>query len=960
MINDTEGTVRKDTETKMLTFLKVFFYIFLAFAFFILIYYSLADKAGVIESESVTYIEHWTVIGGNGSFFETGRYFRDNHYYKEAFTIISELPDNISDNSYMCFTMNGDTYIYVDGELRKEFIDQRDVILPGGSVKRFYGLLSLSSADSGKEIKMIRNSQSRHPEIVPETFITGHGGVYSELFDKYGVSFAIALILLIFATIIIIISLIMCIWYHHRIGMFYGALGIFVSAGWLVTNSYLYPFIFGHYHVDGVANYLACLMLPFGLVLYLDFILNGRYRKYLTVILLLSSINAVVWTVLHFTGIYPFYKALLYIDIVLGAVILSTIAIFVSDFRKGNMHLYKYTAIGFIGFMFFGIIELIILTFFTFKQDDIPMLMGLSFFLIFVIMQQADDIRKGNLEKQRAIDLSDAKTKFLANMSHEIRTPINSILGMNEMILRENKDMTINGYAQNVRSSGRMLLMLVNDVLDFSKVEAGKLEITNSEYSLSRLISEIVTMFIERARFKKLELKTEITADVPDGQISDEIRIKQILVNLISNAIKYTDKGSITIAVGGKYLQDDDYELELKIRDTGRGIKEEEFANLFDAFTRADIKKNRNIEGTGLGLAIVKSILDSMGGSITVDSKYGKGSSFIAKIPVKVTNRTPVREDLITVTSDNTDDYRCDFTAPSARVLAVDDNHSNLIIVKLFLKETGIIPDLCSSGTEAVELCRRKKYDLILLDHMMPSPDGVETLNIIRNSDDSLNKDTAAIVLTANAIAGSRQMYMEAGFADYLTKPLDAQKLEVTVKKFLPADKVIPIHSSSLSGASGADGFSDPGIDDDLFVEEFLPVDDNEETGDSDLKERLGAIRGMDYESALHHCGGNEDILAEILQNIVIESPSRINRMHDCIRKKDYDTYLIDAHAIKGLMATIGLDELSAYAKKHEFAARDKDYAFVDENYEKLINDYADVCARLKALLSEVTGGQQE
>lgn len=950
MFSTVEKTTQKDNETRAITFLKGFFYTFIAFSFFILIYYSLLDKDGVIEKEHVDYIEHWTVTDDHGRVFETGRYFRDTHYYEKPFTIEAVLPHNIADNSYMCFTVNGDVTIYVEDELRKEFIDSRDVFIPGGNVKRFYALMPLNSEDSGKTVKMIRTSFSRHPEIVPETFITGHGGVYSELFNKYGVSFCIAAILLIFATIIIIIGIAMRVWYRQRIGMFYGALGIFVIAAWLVTNSYLYPFIFGHYHVDGVVNYLTCLMLPFGLVLYLDFVLNGRYRKYLTVILLLSSINAVVWTVLHFTGIFPFYKALLYIDIILGALILSTIVMFVVDFRKGNIHLYKYTAIGFIGFLFFAIIEIIMLLFFTLKQDDIPMLIGLSFFLIFVIIQQADDIRKINLEKQHAIDLSDAKTKFLANMSHEIRTPINAILGMNEMILRENKDRTIDMYARNVRSSGKMLLMLVNDVLDFSKIEAGKLEITKTEYSLSKLLSEILTMFAERARFKKLELKHVITSEVPDGQISDEIRIKQILVNLISNAVKYTDKGGITVSIGGSYKTGDVFELMMSVTDTGCGIKENELGNLFDAFSRADITKNRNIEGTGLGLAIVKSILDSMEGQITVESKYGQGSTFVVNIPVKVTDRTPVREDLISVTQDNDENYQCDFTAPSARVLAVDDNHSNLTIVKLFLKETGIIPDLCGSGAEAIELCHKNKYDLILLDHMMPSPDGIETLNAIRNGDSPLNKDTTAIVLTANAIAGSRQMYLDAGFADYLTKPLDARKLEMTVKKFLPQDKVIPVSFDSLSAASETASAPGTAMDDDLYVEEFLPVDD-EETVDTNLKERLGAIRGMDYDAALEHCAGDERILVEILQNIVVESGSRIERMRASIKNKNYESYLIDAHAIKGLMATVGLDELGAYAKKHEFAIRDNDLEFVDENYEKLINDYGDVCARLKAIV---------
>ncbi|MCR5323373.1 MAG: response regulator [Lachnospiraceae bacterium] len=951
MSQDTTVPVKKDRLTISINVLKAFFFLFLAFMLALLIYYNLVDSAGVVEPEQITYLENWIVTDCDGNTSVINKqYYRADNPYKGEFTITTTLPAEIRDNSVLCFALFGDAYIYIDDELRKTVSQYDDVLLPGGQAKRFITTMPISSSDSGKQLKMVKRNPSKHPEVISNTFITGVSGVYSELFRKFGTSFAISTILLIFSIVVVVIGLGMCFWYHRSIGMFYGALGVFNLSAWLITNSYLYPYVFGHLHIDGIINYLLCLSLPFGLILYLDSVQNGRYRKCLSILLLLTAVNAILWTVLHFTEIFAFNRALLYIDIILGALVAVIVVLLVIDFKHGYTKQYKYTFIGFIGFIFFCFLEIILLTFFTLQQDDLPMLIGLMFLLVFIVIQQVEDIRLINIEKQRAIDLSDAKTKFLANMSHEIRTPINAILGMNEMILRENKDKTIKGYAQNVRSSGRMLLMLVNDVLDFSKIEAGKLEITDAEYSLSNLLSEILTMFSERARFKNLEFLHEITAQVPDGQISDDVRIRQILVNLISNAIKYTDKGSVTLAIGGKYTDDDHFDLELSIRDTGRGIKEEEVENLFDAFSRADLKKNRNIEGTGLGLAIVKSILDSMGGSITVSSIYGVGSSFNVKIPVKVTDRTPVSDSLINTAHETKNDRKCDYTAPSARVLAVDDNHSNLTIVKLFLKETGIVPDLCNNGNAAIELCRKNKYDLILLDHMMPSPDGIETLAAIRNGQDTLNKETPAIVLTANAIAGSRQMYLDAGFEDYLTKPLDANELEMTVRRFLPKEKII------LAGQPVDNSDSTPSSDDDFFVEEYLPIDDEEtieEAAETDLRERLGAIKGLDYDAALYHCAGEESVLVEILLEIAKEGDSRIKRMRKSVLRKDYDSYMIDAHAIKGLMATAGLEELSAYARQHESAARDKDFEFIEKNYETLINEYFDVCAKLKSILRE-------
>ena len=943
---------------KIMNALKVFFFGFLFFTLFLLVYYSLTDKKGIMKSDDVIYIEEWTVTDDRGEIFHTGRFYRADRFYDGWYTIECTLPDNIPDDSRICFLVNESTSIYIDGKLREEFDSVKDVPFPGGLVVGFYMTIPLQKEDSGKHLLMNRISFADNPMIVPETFISGSGGVYSVMLDRFGFSFSIAVILLIFSAVVMFIGLGMRIRYHHRIGMFYGAVGVFVISLWLVTNSYVYPFIMGHYHINGLINYMSCLMLPFGLTVYIDFVQSGRYRKPLTVLMCLSAVNAVLWTVLHFTGLVNFRDSLFYMDAILAVPIIAGTVILVVDFRKGNMHLYKYTAIGFMGFLAFSLIEIITLFLFeNLMQDDIPMLLGVTFLLAFVVMQQVDDLRRVNMEKQHALDISDAKTKFLANMSHEIRTPINSILGMNEMILRENKDNVIDEYAQNVRSSGRMLSMLVNDILDFSKIEAGKLEITNTEFRLSRLLADILAMFADRAAMKNLELNTVVENGVPDGLFGDEIRIKQVLVNLISNAVKYTDAGSITITVGGMSVSQETFDLRMSVKDTGRGIREEDRQNLFDAFSRADISKNRNIEGTGLGLAIVKSILDSMNGEISVDSEYGKGSSFNVCIPVKVTDAAPVSLDLIKTDRHPVKDYKCDYTAPDARVLAVDDNHSNLTIVKLFLKATGIKPDMCSNGSDAIKMCKTNKYDLILLDHMMPSPDGIETLYAIRNDEDSLNLDTPAVVLTANAVAGSRQKYLEAGFNDYLTKPLDASELERTVKKYLPASKIISLKRDYPDEAVSENA------DDEFYVEEFLPAEDDpdrdsglsideaRETGQGSLKDQLSTLPGFDYETALLHCGGDDAILKEVMKDVASESGARIARMHKYLETKDYASYCIDAHAIKGLMATVGFEGLSNTARKHEFAARSRDEAFLTKDGEAFINEYNEICAKIKALL---------
>ena len=952
--SENEGSV-----SRLLSASKIFFLIFLFFTLLFIVVYSFSDEEPLTFEDGVTYIENWTVTDPDGNVFETGRYYKDNRSYTGPFTIMSRLPEKVEDNTVLCFIANRDVTVYINGKCRKVLDTSQENFLPGGHVKRFYMLIPLYASDSGADLMIVRSTNSSQPEMVPETFITTELGVYHLLMKKYGTSFALSIILLIFSIAVIAIGIGMQFRFKMKIYMLYGALGIFVIAAWLVTNSYLYPFIFGHYHVDGIANFMFCLMMPFSLVLYLDAIQLGRYRKYMVIITIISMINAALWTSLHFTKIMSFMDSLLYIDIVLGILILSTLIILFIDYRKGNIGDYKYTAIGFVGFLVFSLLEIVSLVFKLNNINHLPMLLGLMFLLAFVVAQQVYDLRVISIEKQKAIDLSDAKTRFLASMSHEIRTPINSILGMNEMIIKENRDKVIDEYARTVQSSGRMLLTLVNDVLDFSKIEAGKLEIMNVEYSISRVFSEVLPMLRERAKVKELELEVRVKDEVPDGQIGDEFRLKQILVNLIGNAIKYTDKGYITVTIGGSYVSEGDrYDLTISVADTGRGIKAEDISGLFDAFSRADIKKNRNIEGTGLGLAIVKSIITSMDGTINVESEYGKGSEFKVAIPVRIYDRTPVKEDFSGKAAEPVEEYKCDFRAPNAKILAVDDNSSNLKIIKLFLKETGIVPDLSMSGKEAIELCKKTKYDLIFLDHMMPPPDGIETLKKIRKDPDSLNHDTKAVVLTANAIAGSRQMYLSAGFSEYLTKPIDSRKLLITLKEFLPPDlKELIVHDREetvddkpVRKVLKEKKSRKQSDEKDFCIMEFLPKSNG--TKDSELRKHISEISGIDFDKGLLHCGGSESVYREILSDLANDCGNRVMRMRMNILSEKYDLYCIDAHAIKGLMATIGWKEMSELAKKHEFAVKEENLDFVRDEYEAFLDAYQNACASIKRCIA--------
>lgn len=392
-------------------------------------------------------------------------------------------------------------------------------------------------------------------------------------------------------------------------------------------------------------------------------------------------------------------------------------------------------------------------------------------------------------EKQKKMtdeleEASRLKSRFLANMSHEIRTPINAIMGFNEMILRENKDINIGEYATDVKQAADSLLLLVNDILDFSKIEAGKMDIVLGEYSLNNLLDTCINMMTSRAEKKGLALFLEYKKDLPDNLLGDFGRIQQILLNLLSNAIKYTEKGTVKLKVNG-IVKDDNVEISFSVIDTGSGIKKKDFKRLFNEFDRIDEKKNRNIEGTGLGLNIIAGLLKLMNSELLVSSDYGVGSEFSFTLVQEIVKKA--RKNL---NNDNSNDIK-DFTAPKARVLVVDDNALNRKVICSLLKNTEMIIDQAESGFECIDMVSDYCYDIVLLDHMMPDLDGIETLNKMKKMNIiDLNK-TSVISLTANAIVGAKEMYFENGFTDYLSKPVRPSDLNEMLLKYISPEKVI-------------------------------------------------------------------------------------------------------------------------------------------------------------------------
>lgn len=498
-------------------------------------------------------------------------------------------------------------------------------------------------------------------------------------------------------------------------------------------------------------------------------------------------------------------------------------------------------------------------------------------------------------ETQKAKAANQAKSQFLSNMSHEIRTPINAIMGMDEMILREATDPTIREYAENIRTASTSLLGIVNDILDFSKIEAGKMEIIPVEYDLSSVLNDLVNMVQTRAEKKGLALHVEASPELPTLLFGDEIRIKQVATNILTNAVKYTEKGGVTLRVSFEKADGQTIRLRFAVEDTGIGIKPEDLDKLYNAFERIEEKRNRTIEGTGLGMNITKRLLGLMNSRLEVQSVYGEGSVFSFVLEQRVVNWSPIGDfqQAYRRAVAQQRAYHESFTAPEAEILIVDDTKMNLTVMRGLLKATKIRLDEAESGAECLALTEKKKYDVIFLDHRMPGMDGIETLVSLRMQLHGKNSETPVICLTANAVSGAREWYLEQGFNDYLTKPVQGEQLEAMLLKYLPPERV------TLAEDSAEKEETDEALPAWLASEDLAKV--------------------LDVKTGLQYCGSAEDYLAVL--RVFQESAARnAEEIESYFNAKDWQNYTTKVHALKSSARIIGATELSARAKRLEDA----------------------------------------
>ena len=545
------------------------------------------------------------------------------------------------------------------------------------------------------------------------------------------------------------------------------------------------------------------------------------------------------------------------------------------------------------------------------------------------------DLTKEKNMLEEVVRANKAKSQFLANMSHEIRTPINGILGMDSVLLKECHDENLREYAKNIQSAGQSLLSIINDILDISKIESGKMEILTIRYQLFSVLNDCYNLTKIKLQNKPVSFIMQINEKLPSWLYGDEVRIRQIINNFLSNAVKYTKEGNITFELDFEEKTDEQILLVITVRDTGIGIKEEDLGKLFESFTRIEEKRNRNIEGTGLGLNLTKNLVNLMGGEVFAESTYGKGSCFTAKIPQKIADAKPMgdfgkRYQQYLSTSD---DDKLSFLAPDAKILVVDDVTMNLKVVEGLLKATKIQIDTAVSGSECLECVKTTPYQMIFLDHMMPEMDGLETLEHMKNLADNPNAQTPVIMLTANAIVGAKEEYIEAGFTDYLTKPIRETELLEMILKYLPEELVCENGGQGIEKSQDAQDMEQP----EAGGEGAEPL------------QRLEQLEGLDVKTGLTYCMNEEDFYIEMLQEFL--QADKASQLKHFLAEEDWDNYRTTVHALKSTSLTIGAAHLSGEAKALEMAAKEGNMDYIRSHHDGVMDEYKELTDHLKEIL---------
>lgn len=707
----------------------------------------------------------------------------------ETVVLESIIKSDITDKSYASTRANKQNMrIYVGGELRCN-MEQKFEFFKWPMIVSRYVYADVSSDDIGKTIRIEGTTPFEGKRTFERTIYGEKLAIIIEYARDQAIALIAAFILTVLGLVEIIFGIILRIITHNRVRSDYYGSTMLLIALWDLTLCDFSDYLFTNMIAIRYIPAVAMSIIPMFMTLYLDTVHERRYHREYVGVFILTALNLPVCILLHTLDILLMPLNLGVALAMLGLILAVFIKNVLKDRREGQMDYYKLVvwAVCILGMA--GLMQSIASAT-GFVESNAFLTVGAIITMPFIVADGLTVAMQMEAEKEKVIVAADVKSQFLATMSHEIRTPINAVLGMNEIILRESTETNIKDYAADIESAGRLLLTIVNDILDFSKIESGKMEIVPVDYNATIFVKGCLQMVEKRAKDKNLQLKVNVDPQTPAVMNGDRVRMQQIVTNLLTNAVKYTSEGSVSVDVSVE-TSADDVLFKVAVSDTGMGIKEESLPYLFNSFERLDLKNNVNIEGTGLGLSITQKLVNLMNGEIKVESEYGKGSTFTVIIPQKAVGDEKIGNfDYKSNTHAGIRSTKDLFIAKDVKLLIVDDVPLNLKVAVSMLKNTGMVVHTAASGMECLEMITKDKYDIIFLDHMMPEMDGIETRRRMKETEGNLNKDTPVIMLTANVSENAKEEYREKGFADYLAKPFSIACIEKMLMSHLPSDKI--------------------------------------------------------------------------------------------------------------------------------------------------------------------------